>query len=280
MPETAVNAARAPLDSAAIAAEIFALVGTGRQVAPYSARYEGLDLAAAYRVAADVHARRIARGERPVGRKIGFTNRTIWAEYDVWAPIWGYMYDSTVRDLASAGEGLNLAGLAEPRIEPEIVFGLAEPPAQGMDDAALLRCIDWVAHGFEIVQSLFPAWKFAAADTVAAYGLHGRLLVGERRPVAPQRDRWLATLAAFEIDLACDGEVRDRGRAANVLDGPLSALRHLVEVLARDPAMPPLAAGEIVTTGTLTRALPVAAGQTWTTVLRGVDLPANRLRFV
>jgi 2-oxo-3-hexenedioate decarboxylase len=280
MPETAVNAARVPLDSAAIAAEIFALVGTGRQVAPYSARYEGLDLAAAYRVAADVHARRIARGERPVGRKIGFTNRTIWAEYDVWAPIWGYMYDSTVRDLASASEGLSLAGLAEPRIEPEIVFGLAAPPAQGMDDVTLLHCIDWVAHGFEIVQSLFPAWKFAAADTVAAYGLHGRLLIGERRPVAPQRDRWLATLASFEIELACDGEVRDRGRAANVLDGPLFALRHLVEVLAGDPAMPPLAAGEIVTTGTLTRALPVAAGQTWTTALRGVDLPGNRLRFV
>ena len=57
------------------------------------------------------------------------------------------------------------------------------------------------------------------------------------------------------------------GRAANVLDGPLFALRHLAETLAQDPLSPALAAGEIVTTGTLTRAFPVAAGEEWTTHL-------------
>ena len=53
----------------------------------------------AYKVTAAVRAKREARGERPIGRKIGFTNRTIWAEYGVYAPIWGYVYDGTVRDL-------------------------------------------------------------------------------------------------------------------------------------------------------------------------------------
>ncbi len=38
----------------------------------------------------------------------------------------------------------------------------------------------------------------------------------------------------------------------------LSALRHLVDILARDQVNPPLAADEIVTTGTLTRALPLS----------------------
>jgi 2-oxo-3-hexenedioate decarboxylase len=71
----------------------------------------------------------------------------------------------------------------------------------------------------------------------------------------------------------------DRGRAANVLDGPLSTLRHVVAVLARDPVNPPLAAGEIVTTGTLTRALPIVPGQTWTTALRGVSLAGLSVRF-
>ena len=72
----------------------------------------------------------------------------------------------------------------------------------------------------------------------------------------------------------------DHGRAANVLDGPVFALRHLVQLLAADPVNPPLAAGEIVTTGTLTRAFPVAAGETWTTELTGVPLEGARLRFV
>ncbi len=59
----------------------------------------------------------------------------------------------------------------------------------------------------------------------------------------------------------------------------MSALRHLVELLADDAANPPLAAGEMVTTGTLTRAFPVAPGETWTTALSGVALDGISLRF-
>jgi 2-oxo-3-hexenedioate decarboxylase len=71
----------------------------------------------------------------------------------------------------------------------------------------------------------------------------------------------------------------EHGCAANVLGGPVSALRHLVELLAVDPINPPLSAGEIVTTGTLTRALPVTPGETWTTELAGVALAGIRVRF-
>ncbi len=221
---------------------------------------------------------RQARGEKPLGRKIGFTNRTIWPEYGVYAPIWGFVYNSTVHDLGSTA-ALPLSGFAEPRIEPEIVFGLAAAPSAGMDEAALLACLEWVAHGFEIVQSIYPQWKFGAADTIAANGVHGALLVGPRHPIAPRAGEWQAELARFDIDLLCDGRHIDRGNAANVLDGPLAALRHLVGLLAHDPINPPLAAGEIVTTGTLTRAMPVKPGETWSTALHGIPLDGIRLRF-
>jgi 2-oxo-3-hexenedioate decarboxylase len=59
----------------------------------------------------------------------------------------------------------------------------------------------------------------------------------------------------------------------------VSALRHLVDILARDQINPPLAAGEIITTGTLTRALPVSAGETWTTELTGVAFDGICVRF-
>ena len=51
----------------------------------------------AYAVTAKLRELRMARGEKPVGRKIGFTNRNIWAEYGVFQPIWGDVYDTTVR---------------------------------------------------------------------------------------------------------------------------------------------------------------------------------------
>ena len=82
-----------------------------------------------------------------------------------------------------------------------------------------------------------------------------------------------------KIGLLCDGEVVDRGQASNVLVGPLSALRHLVELLARDAVNPPLAAAEIVRTGTLTRVPPVAPGETWMTALTGLALGDIAVRF-
>jgi 2-keto-4-pentenoate hydratase len=267
------------IDVQAVAAEAFATLGTGGQIEPFSWRISSFDLDDAYRVTAAVRKMREARGELPVGRKIGFTNRTIWAEYNVYEPIWGYVYDRTVHNVSEIGDTFPLVGLAEPRIEPEIVFKLAVASAPGMGEGALLESIDWVAHGFEIVQSIFPGWKFSAPDTVAAFGLHGALLIGPRHSIAAHAEDWDRTLSTFEIDLKRDGTVVDHGRATNVLGGPVSALRHLIDILARDQVNPPLAAGEIVTTGTLTRALPVSAGETWTTELTGVGLDGICIRF-
>ena len=265
---------------AAIAAEILAARDGRRQISPLTARVAGFDVARAYAVTAVLRSLRRARGETPVGRKIGFTNRAIWAEYGVDGPIWGDMYDTTVRDLPPSGGRIALSGFCEPQIEPEIVVGFASAPQPGMDEGAILGCIGWIAHGFEIVDSLFPGWRFTAADTVAAGGLHGMLLLGRRCPVvAGDATDWASALPAFDVALAKDGETIDRGRGANVLGGPLSALRQLVALLARDPANPPLAAGEIVTTGTLTRAFRIAAGQTWTTRIDGLPLPGLSVTF-
>jgi 2-oxo-3-hexenedioate decarboxylase len=233
----------------AIAAEAFAALGNAQQISPFSSRPPGLDVDHAYRVTPLVRQLYEAGGAKAIGRKIGFTNRTIWAQYGVYGPIWGYVFDRSVYELAAV-EALPLAAFPEPRIEPEIVFGLADAPTADMDETALLSCIAWVALGFEIVQSIYPGWKFSAADTIAANGVQGALLIGPRHPVPPRRAEWQRTLSAFEIDLNCGGRRIDRGHAENVLGGPLSALRHLVGLLASDPVNPPLTAGEIVCTGT------------------------------
>jgi 2-keto-4-pentenoate hydratase len=263
----------------AIAAEAVAALGSARQILPFASRPPGLSLDDAYRVTRLVRQMYEARGANARGRKIGFTNRTIWAQYGVYAPIWGYVFDRSMHDLPATGT-LPLARFSEPRIEPEIVFGLAAAPAADMDEMTLSSCIAWVALGFEIVQSIYPGWKFSAADTIAANGLHGALLIGPRHPYPPRAAAWQRTLSSFEIDLNCDGRLVDRGHAQNVLGGPLSALRHLVELLANDPVNPPLAAGEVVSTGTLTKAMPVVPGEAWTAVPTGVALAAIQLRFV
>ena len=260
-----------------IASEAEAAVNAGpRKVQPFTARYPDLTMDDAYRITALANGMRVAKGYRPVGRKIGFTNRRIWDEYGVHAPVWGYVYDRTVYNLAAP---FPLGAFAEPKIEPEIMLGLSRAPSPGMDDAALLSCIGWVAHGFEIVQSIFPGWKFAPPDAVIVDGHHAALLIGPRHEIGAKAAEWLRTLTGFEIELFCNGKLMDKGHALNVLEGPLSTVRYVMELLTRDPDNPPLAAGEIISTGTLTRALPVKPGETWTTALKGIGLEGATLRF-
>jgi len=243
-----------------------------------SDRHPQLDEDGAYAIASEIHARRRARGERPVGRKIGFTNRTIWAEYGVWAPIWSHVYDSTVHHAAGGHARVAIGHLVQPRIEPEIQLHFARTPPATRDEAAILESIDWIAHGFEIVQSLYPAWRFRQTDAIAAFGLHGALVIGP--PVAVHDiDDCVAKLRTFTIALSSDDGRTVRGGGANVLDTPLLAFAHLAEMLAKQSRFAPVRAGEVVTTGTLTQALPIDVGQRWSTVLDGIELPGLSITF-
>ena len=217
----------------------------------------------------------MARGERPVGWKIGFTNETIWDEYGVHAPIWGPMYDSTAgrggcrghRDLRGRHAGPSRAS------SPRSRSASRRRPALRWTNRALLACVDAVAHGFEIVQSVFPRWRFKAADTVAAFALHGRYRHGPFVGIAPdERERWQAALSDFAIVLFRDGAEIDRGVARNVLGGgPLTALRPpRPRPRGLSPSDLALRAGDIVTTGTVTRAFPVKPGESWSTQLDGL----------
>jgi 2-oxo-3-hexenedioate decarboxylase len=260
-----------------LADELLAASDGCRTVPLLSARPAGLDTARAYAVAEALRLRRVARGERVVGWKIGFTNRRIWPLYGVYQPMWAPVWDTTTERLAGTEGTLSLAGLCQPRIEPEIAFGLKHAPRAGMTLAELQRCIDWVAHAFEIVHTHFDGWKFTAPDTAADFALHGRLRIGPRVPVHD----WptlAADLAALEVTLQCDGQVRDRGRGEVVLDGPLQALQQMVQAMARDTPHWQIAPGDVVSTGTITDAQPLQPGQVWQTTLSEPRLAGLTLR--
>jgi 2-oxo-3-hexenedioate decarboxylase len=260
-------------DTTAKAAEILYAIDRQQALAPFT----GIEMPEAYGIVAEMRRRRTARGEKVAGRKIGFTNRTIWEEYKVFAPIWGYMYDTTLHGF-SAARNVSLAKFAEPRIEPEIAFGFARAPEAGMSPAEILDCIEWAAHGFEIVQSHYPDWKFSAPDTVANNGLHGAYYLGPKVEIG-DRAAWQEALVNFEVSLFRNNELVDKGHAKNVLDGPLFAMKHLLELLKDDPQNAPVAAGEIITTGTVTRAFPVAKGETWRTEVQGLEVPGMEISF-
>lgn len=262
----------------ALAQEMLAAQDEARSIVPISTRGVPFSVDDAYAVSATVHAARLARGWRSVGRKIGFTNYAMWTRYGVHAPIWAHVYDRTVRRLDEVDGRHALRALVEPKIEPEIVFHLGTTPPPGAGPDALLAAIDWVAPAFELVQSHAPGWRFTAADTVADAALHGALLLGAPVPLAALGPDAAAQLARFTLDLACDGTLVETGSGAQVLDSPLLALAHLAAVLQQQGAAP-LVAGEVITTGTITTAQAVAPGQRWRAELQGLALAPIELRL-
>jgi 2-keto-4-pentenoate hydratase len=264
------------MDHSALPDELLAACDAPALMPLITARDAAFSMADAFAVADALRSRRLARGERTLGYKIGFTNRHIWPLYGVNEPIWGPVWNTTTQLLDGASVATTLAGLSQPRLEPEVVFGFASAPRAGMNERELAACIAWVAHGFEIVQTHFEAWRFKAPDTVADFALHGRLLVGPRVPAA-RFEAMGAELAALQVELRCDDRTIERGAGSAVLDGPLNALRLWVDAMAAQPQRWPIVAGDVVTTGTLTDAQPLRPGQRWETRLSDPRLAGLRL---
>lgn len=247
----------------------------GGLVSPPSSRGIGFDLSSAYAVEAELARLRRAQGRQIVGRKVGFANKAMWRILKLETLVWAHMYDDTVREARGNHASLNLTGRIAPRIEPEIVLGLeAAMPAAESDAASILGKVAWIALGFEINDCVFPDWQFQPADFVAAYGLHTALIVGGRQPVTAASAEMLAEqLPRFTLRLSKNGALVDEGSGKNALRSPALCLGELAGAVLRGPVPEPLQAGEIVSTGTLTTPQPIAAGETWTASVDGLDLP-------
>ena len=266
------------MDATELANELIDLHDHPRLVPPFSSRFPGLTAEAGYAAARRLHAHRLAQGWKLAGRKNGFTNRGIWQRYGVNGPMWGAVYDRTLVLSHGNKAVVPLAGLVQPRIEPEICFKLKAAPPRSRNPALLLESIEWIAHSIEIVQCHHPEWKMTLADCTADNALHGRLIVGT--PVAVGKIAGLAAALPFlKISLFKNQEKIDQGLGANVLDSPLLSLAFLVEILAEQKEAPPLQAGEIVSTGTLTDAHPVQAGESWNTDLHGFAARGMEITF-
>ncbi|OGA24390.1 MAG: hypothetical protein A3I02_03980 [Betaproteobacteria bacterium RIFCSPLOWO2_02_FULL_67_26] len=260
------------MDTVSIAREVLAALDDGATIRSVVERHPGFGWDEGYTVAAEIHKLRRARGERPLGRKIGFTNRNIWAEYGATAPAWAHVYDRTLAYAPENRATVSLKGSARPRLEPEIAFKLKAPlPAGVSDPARILDAVEWLAPSFEIVDCHFAGWKFKPADAAVDFVMHWRLIVGAPVPAANARLPELADqLRDCRVTLSRNGAIVDRGVGANALGHPALALAHLAEVLSRQPQFEPLAAGEVITTGTLTAAMPIAPGETWSSRYEGL----------
>ncbi|PRC91582.1 2-keto-4-pentenoate hydratase [Solimicrobium silvestre] len=255
-----------------------------KQMRPFPANAK-ISVEDAYFIARQIQAQRLAAGEVQIGRKIAFANQTLLKKYGRNAPIqglvWTPLFSSTVRYLEETHVVQSLTGAVQPRLAPEIIFKLGTTPAPDASLTELADCLEWMAHGMEIVVCPFPRWEFNTADAIAAFGFHGSLLIGEPHQLASTtRHNLGGILGNTAVSLSCDSTLLSAGFGSNLLESPLHALWHLQQLLKNQPESTTLQAGEIVCTGTWTDLPQIKAGQTWSSAFSGASLAGLSISFV
>ncbi len=272
---------RMPLDVNALAGELASAYANRQAITTLpSARDGAFGLVDAYAVEAELARMRRVDGHFAIGRKVGYANKAMWRVLKLETLVWAHMYDDTVQHAQHGAATLSIDRMFAPKIEPEIVFKLKSSlGADGLEPEAALAGVEWMALGFEIIDCPFPDWKYQPADFVAAYGLHAALIVGEPVAIDPGSIPSLAeSLGRFTVKLIKNGELVEEGAGKNALKSPARSLGELAAAISRQAGAEPLAAGELVSTGTLTTSTPIAACEQWEATVEGLPLAALRLR--
>jgi 2-oxo-3-hexenedioate decarboxylase len=210
-----------------------------------------MDLDAAYAVQEAGVRLLVADGERPIGFKLGLTSRAKQAQMGVAEPLYGELTDAMLLDV---GEPLVAADHIQPRVEPEIAFLVGTDLAgERVGTTQVLAATAAVAPAIEVIDSRYAGYSFTLPDVIADNASAARLVLGGVRRTADGID-----LRLLGCVLERNGRVVSTAAGAASLGHPAAAVAWLVRALARCGRG--LAAGDVVLSGALTEALPVAPG--------------------
>lgn len=187
-------------------------------------------------------ARRLARGERRIGMKMGFTSRAKMVQMGVHDMIWGRLTDQM---LVEEGATVAMDRFIHPRVEPEIAFLIGKPLAGQVSMPQVQAAIEAVAPAMEIIDSRYRNFRFSLGDVVADNASSSGVVVGAWRKAT--RD-----IANLGMIMHFDGLPVQIGSSAAILGHPLRALVSAARLAAA--AGEGLQPGDIVLAGAATNA--------------------------
>lgn len=217
-----------------------------RPTEPLTKTFPRLSVPDAYRIQQANVLRRLARGERVVGHKIGLTAKAMQELFGVSEPDYGHLLDTMMHD---AAKPLDLGELIDPQIEVEPAFVLGKR-LQGPDVQVeeVLAATDYVCVCFEVIDSRIIDWRIRLQDTVADNGSSARVVLGAKR-VAPSS----LALDTLDTELELDGTVVETGNTSAILGHPARGIAWLANSIAEFGIT--LEPGHIVLPGTCTRSV-------------------------
>ncbi|GII75158.1 4-oxalocrotonate decarboxylase [Sphaerisporangium rufum] len=232
-----------PIDVAALAEILDDAARSGRMVSR-PADTTPLDVPTAYQVQRAAFERRRARGERPLGVKLGFTSKAKMAQMGVDDLIWGLLSDGM---LIEDGGTLDGGGLVHPRIEPEVAFLLGRPISADTPPTQVAAAVAGVAVAYEVLDSRYQDFRFTLPDVIADNASAAAFGVGPWHPPAG--------IANTGLILEIDGRAVATGSSAAILGDPLRSLAAAARLAGA--AGIELEPGWIVLAGAATAAVPL-----------------------
>jgi 2-keto-4-pentenoate hydratase len=222
-----------------------------RPIAPLTEQYDDLVIEDAYAIQDINVQRRIDRGARVIGRKVGLTSKPMQQLLGVDEPDYGVLLDEMY---VEEGDRVDLTRLIQPRIEAELAFVLdRDLMGPGVTVAKALAAIAGVLPALEIVDSRIVDWRIKLIDTVSDNASCGLLTVGGKLTPVYQVDLRLIGMA-----LSRNGEPIDTGAGAAILGNPARCVAWLANKFATFGAS--LAAGDVILPGAVHKMVPVQPG--------------------
>jgi 2-oxopent-4-enoate/cis-2-oxohex-4-enoate hydratase len=248
--------------------ELYTLLRERRTRRPLTDAHAAMSIDDAYRISQRMLSRRLADGERVVGKKIGVTSEAVQRMLGVHQPDFGFLTDAMHFE---AGRDLPIGELLiQPRAEAEIAFVLrSDLRGPGITPEHVLAATEAVYPCFEIVDSRIDDWRIKIGDTVADNASCG-LFVLAREGVDPRR----VDLTGCRVDVHKNGKFLSTGVGAASLGSPLVAVAWLANTLGAYGLG--LQAGEIILSGSLVPLEPVQAGDTMRASIAGLGELAVR----
>lgn len=237
-----------PASLAALAARVDAAACTGTAIPQLSPEFPTLGVADAYEIQRLSIARRLARGERLVGVKMGLTSEAKMRQVGVDSVIWGRLTDAMQ---VPAGGTISMAGRVHPRVEPEIAFLLKRPLAGVVTRAGALAAVEAILPAMEIIDSRYRNFRFNLVDVIADNASSSGFVLGAPCPADSE-------IADIAMAMSFDGAVVQSGSSAAILGDPVRALMEAARLVAE--AGGDLPAGAIVLAGAATEAVPLKPG--------------------
>lgn len=251
-----------------LADELYAALRQCQPIALISARHPGLGIDDAYAISRAVLEKRLAAGERLVGKKIGLTAKAVQDMLGINEPDYGFLTDAMQ---FYNGASVTIAqAMRNPMAEAEIALVLKRDlSTENVTAEQVLEATDYAVPCLELVDTRFETPRIRIVDTIADNASSALFVLGEGR-VDPRT----VNLATITCVVTRNGEKQSEGVGAAVMGSPLHSTAWLANRLGA--AGVSLNAGDIVLAGSLVPLAKIAAGDTFEATFAGLGTVSAR----